>query len=311
MAKSVAVVLCHRPQLAVLLRGAGLPGFTSPAMLQRFFLSLVKEKTRGPSKDRADIVWQKLLPAHRSSEVLNPMMAVLPKVTPPPGYVWTNLADLNALDLPYGAILNQAVGKLWVMFANGYRSRQFRAALKLPSWMVKTKFKARDELIFFGGSFNPWHDGHRACVELCHQVLPKGKIIIVPDHNPWKKLAAQTCFWAALRQLGTHLAETPFSIFPGFYGLEQEHPTVSWLLKHEGHKKSFLIGDDNLMSFLSWQQAPALLKNLYRLIVVPRIATAAERALQMARLKKFNPALKFTILPDHPFKKVASSKIRH
>ena len=306
MAKSVAVVLCRHPQLAVLVQGTGLPEFPTAALGRRFFTQVMKCKNKA-----REVVWQKLSPAHRSSLVLVPMMAVVKKFNPPEGYAWINLADLTSLALPYGAILNQALGKLWVMFGEGYRSRQFRAALKLPSWMTKTKFKTRDELIFFGGSFNPWHDGHRACVELCHRAIPQGKIIIVPDHNPWKKLAASRCFWQALCQLGHHLVDTPFSIFPGFYGLEQEHPTVSWLLNHEGRKKSFLIGDDNLMSFLSWRHAPALLKNLYRLIIVPRIATPAERAQQVARLQKYNPRLKFTILPDHPFRKMASSKIRH
>lgn len=257
-------------------------------------------------------VWQDLLPMHQGPRILHPVMAVVksPPTAIPPGQ-WIKLQDIASFVLPHGAILNQALGKLWPMFAQGYRSPQFRAKFELPVWMAKTKFKAGDELIFFGGSFNPWHNGHQACVKLCHKALPQGKIIIVPDHNPWKKFTPQLCYWEQLRSLGRRLARYPFSIYPGFYGMEQEHPTVSWLLAHEGKKKSFLIGDDNLLSFLSWQQAPALLQHLYRLIIVPRTATPEQRAQHVARLRKYNPRLKFLLLPNHPYRKIASSKMRH
>lgn len=310
----VAVILSQFAdgQLAVLGKTAqdeafdnvALPEFTSRQAGQNFTQQLGLRKRT---------IWQTLLPIHQGKRILHPVMTVVkPKaLTVFAGWRWIKLQDLVSCVLPHGAILNQALGKLWPRFGQGYRSPQFRASLKLPVWMAKTKFKAGDELIFFGGSFNPWHNGHQACVKLCHKALPQGKIIIVPDHNPWKKFAPQLCYWAQLRSLGKRLRRYPFSIYPGFYGMEQEHPTVSWLLAHEGRKKSFLIGDDNLMSFLSWQQAPALLQHLYRLIIVPRTATAQERNQQVAQLRKYNPRLKFLMLPNHPYRKVSSSKIRH
>ena len=41
-----------------------------------------------------------------------------------------------------------------------------------------------DEIIFFGGSFNPWHKGHTECIKLLPQGIP---IVILPDNNPFKQ----------------------------------------------------------------------------------------------------------------------------
>jgi hypothetical protein len=42
-----------------------------------------------------------------------------------------------------------------------------------------------DEWIFFGGTFNPWHQGHQACLQL----LPEDRTcLVVPDRNPEKEL---------------------------------------------------------------------------------------------------------------------------
>ena len=47
------------------------------------------------------------------------------------------------------------------------------------------ELEKREELIFFGGSFNPWHAGHSNCLRLMD---PHKTIIVVPDHNPFKEL---------------------------------------------------------------------------------------------------------------------------
>ena len=38
-------------------------------------------------------------------------------------------------------------------------------------------------LVFFPGSFHPWHDGHRACLDESGRDI----IIVCPDQNPWKE----------------------------------------------------------------------------------------------------------------------------
>ena len=327
MAEQVGVILRRTPQWQVLVVVDANGLATFPALAKSF--KVERELGRRPyaAANHSHLMWLKLTSGHRRQQLRQAYLTVLPRLAAsaqatarslkmlfPPAVlakvVWQPLTKITQLAAPDGAILNDALGRLWPIFPEGYGSRQWRARPALPAAILKSKLSSRDDIIFFGGSFNPWHHGHQACVDLCHQRFPQAKIVIVPDHNPWKKFAPQVCYWALYRELGQKLKKTPYLIYPGFYGREKEHPTAQWLLACHCRKKSFLMGDDNLMSFLSWHHAPQLLRGLARLIIVPRTANARERQKQITLLAKYNPRLKIVVLPEHPYAQLSSTKMR-
>ena len=45
----------------------------------------------------------------------------------------------------------------------------------------------KNEIVFFGGSFNPWHEGHSECIRLLDSSKP---LVVIPDRNPRKEVGA-------------------------------------------------------------------------------------------------------------------------
>lgn len=168
------------------------------------------------------------------------------------------------------------------------------------------KHPIKDTVTFFGGSFFPFHLGHMSCVDLC----PEKNIVIVPDWNPHKELREKDNPLDDFMSLCQTLKETPYSVYPGFFGRNRLNPTSSWLPKVNIAEKNFLMGDDSFMNLLTWQDPQALLLALTKLYVVPRNFEPKDYEAQIERVKLLNPKLQIIILPDHPYKKLSSTKIR-
>ena len=171
------------------------------------------------------------------------------------------------------------------------------------------KHPIKDNVTFFGGSFNPFHEGHLACLKLC----PEKNILIVPDRNPFKskdKLIAGDDDFTHFQELAESLKETPYSLYPGFLGHLSANPTSSWLPKVKIKEKNFLMGDDSFMSLLSWINPSVFIKSLTKLYVVPRNFKRSDYLLQEEKVKKWNPALDVIYLADHPYKNISSSELR-
>ena len=66
---------------------------------------------------------------------------------------------------------------------------------KPPLWLLKREIK--DEIVFYPGTFYPWHLGHRACLDLC----PSKNIVIVPDFNPLKEGEQRQRPWKLVKNL--------------------------------------------------------------------------------------------------------------
>lgn len=169
------------------------------------------------------------------------------------------------------------------------------------------KHRIADSVTFFGGSFNPFHQGHRACLDLC----PEKNILIVPDCNPLKAEVEKTPeVYGTFLALAQVLKDTPYSLYPGFLGLNRPNPTSSWLPLVKIKEKNFLMGDDSYMTMLAWRNPEAILKALTKLYVVPRQYKAADYLVQEREILKANPGLEIHYLGDHPYKKISSSDFR-
>lgn len=175
---------------------------------------------------------------------------------------------------------------------------------ELPSHILKKPIL--DRVTFFGGSFNPFHPGHRACLDLC----PEENILIVPDCNPFKKNNKDQDVYYQFLELSELLRDTKYSLYPGFLGKNQPNPTASWLPKVKIKEKNFLMGDDSYMSLLTWNEPSKIIESLTILYVVPRLHSREEYLIQEKKILKINPALIVHYLDTHPYQNISSTKLR-
>jgi nicotinate-nucleotide adenylyltransferase len=175
---------------------------------------------------------------------------------------------------------------------------------ELPPLFLKHKIE--NAVTFFGGSFNPFHEGHRACLDLC----PEKNILIVPDRNPFKDVRSSKFAYEEFMQLARGLEATRYSLYPGFLIKAEKNPTSSWLPRVRIAEKNLLMGDDSYMSFLKWNNPEAIVTSLSKLYVVPRKFTKTDYMAIEPQLLSWNPDLLVHYLADHPYKNISSTDIR-
>ena len=219
---------------------------------------------------------------------------------------WIDIRDVDTLAFDHGAVLCEAIGVLWKKFPN---LNDVKSSTSLPEEFSPKSIKWDKEIVFFGGSFYPWHEGHQACLDLC----PSQNIVIIPDSNPWKKdeLANQRrCLWEEYRELAVKFKDSPYAIFPGYFGIEEGNPTVSWLPKFQIEGKQLLLGTDSFVSLMDWKESKKVIKCVSKLYVVPRDNDSKDQKKLEETLKSVNPNLVIQHLGDHQFKHLSSSEIR-
>ncbi|OFZ17278.1 MAG: hypothetical protein A2X86_02160 [Bdellovibrionales bacterium GWA2_49_15] len=231
---------------------------------------------------------------------------------------WIKVLAIPELVFDHGAIVCEALSYGWPVLAPVTWRQKNQTQVWQPLFELPKSLGPKDvfaganshEVIFFGGSFRPWHQGHRACLELC----PNPHVVVVPDTNPWKLRAVgpteqKRCFLKSLLELARALKGLPCAIYPGFWGAETENPTAEWLLTIQGVSCSLLIGEDNFYSLLKWKRAPELIKGLHALYVAPRDCAVRDEGITQALLAH-NPNLKIIKLSDHPYKHLSSTEMR-
>jgi nicotinate-nucleotide adenylyltransferase len=180
-------------------------------------------------------------------------------------------------------------------------------------------FQENTEWCFFGGTFNPWHPGHSACISLCEAP----HIFILPDNNPLKMInrplaESLTDMW---RQEELKLKGIPYL---GFVANYLPNPTFPWMQKiRESHPQkilSLLVGMDSFVYFEKWFKAEQLIKILNKFYVVPRSlddlapndpSVWAKNFQESSDwMKAINNQLEIQLLPHHPFEKISSTELR-
>lgn len=169
------------------------------------------------------------------------------------------------------------------------------------------------EIIFFGGSFNPWHMGHTSCLELAPNDKP---LVVIPDHNPHKQLTISSDKQVDLEGIKKHIsirAKNTY-IFELFYLQNKKNPTQQWIneLKKTFPQKSFslLIGFDSFININTWTKANELLNDLDSLYVVSRLDKEELKNKQIASIQKISKKLKIYFLGNHPFENLSSTNLR-
>ena len=184
-------------------------------------------------------------------------------------------------------------------------SEQFLQLKEIDSDFV---YQTEDEIIFFGGSFHPWHDGHKACLDL----LGPKSCIILPDRNPFKE-HRELDIRGTYLELTEKIDENYHHINPEFILKTNKNPTYTWIQmtrdRFPGAKLSLLMGMDSLMSIERWFEAEKLLSTLNCLYVASRMEKKEDQ-IEMKKKLSIYPQLHIHFLGNHPHESLSSTKIR-
>ena len=169
-----------------------------------------------------------------------------------------------------------------------------------------------DEWVFFGGTFNPWHKGHQACLDL----LPADKVcLIMPDRNPHKELREIHQVMTVLEiSSKSQLSKNRFLV-PTFLLKEEKNPTVNWVEKMKGlfptDKISLLMGFDSFSQLKTWTRSSDLLPKLHAIYVVSRLEDEEDRAKALDEIHALGSNLNVVFLGNHAWEKISSTTLRN
>ncbi|MBF0297217.1 MAG: NUDIX domain-containing protein [Oligoflexia bacterium] len=241
---------------------------------------------------------------------------------------WIKLAELNELAFDHGAILCEALSYFWDLIAGRESIKLFSGpgfdsgsdsdyqGFAAPKYL---EFKKKKELIFFGGSFFPWHQGHTSVLMSMPKNL-RDKIIVVPDRNPLKEIREydqynhyqdeHQCAYKFYRHILSKVANIGVFVYPGFCGQEEANPTSSWL---PYVKKSFslLMGDDSFIGLKKWIDPEKFLLKTKKIYVVPRLDDNLKIAKSLKWIKSVNKNLIIDFRDHHQYQHISSTNIRN
>jgi nicotinate-nucleotide adenylyltransferase len=164
------------------------------------------------------------------------------------------------------------------------------------------------EIVFYGGSFNPWHDGHREAIK---RVNDK-HVIVIPDRNPLKPINPFSLKESEER-IEADLASQQW-LYTGFLNKKTHNPTQIWVneirQKYPLLEISFLMGFDNFAILDKWYRGDLLISDLNRLYVLSRNDNEEVKKLQTNKIKNQNNNLELIFLGAHAFEDISSTKLR-
>ncbi len=229
--------------------------------------------------------------------------------SPSPSYddqgFWVDIFEINKFSSP-------SVSRDFLMFLGSFfdflpKHDPKKHIHQLPSLIWKSKNIFLNEVIFYAGSFNPWHLGHEACLLNAES---HGLILVMPDNNPWKEIERDECQWKYFKELCLKYENSPFCFYPGFMGMNEKNPTINWLPKVICPNKVLLMGDDSFLGILKWQNADLLLKHLTKILIVPRNVKDEIIFKEMEMVCQKFPWLKLLRLHHHDHEDLSSTKLR-
>ncbi len=172
----------------------------------------------------------------------------------------------------------------------------------IPEILWPRECEIEDEITLFGGSFNPWHDGHSECVRQAQEM--KKNVVIIPDHSPWKDNVIRN----PLCLIETIYKNTngKVIIYPEFSLRGERNPTSKWISRVQLQKISWLMGADTFNNFLKWFDVETVIEKLNEIIVVPR-----REKLCHLTLLELEGRVRVVSLGNHQFENLSSTQMRN
>ncbi len=215
---------------------------------------------------------------------------------------WTSL--LPDLEAEYAEALVDLVGARYPVSSNYHALKK-----ECPKIIYSNK---NDEWVIFGGTFNPWHAGHQACLNL----IPDDKIcLITPDRNPHKELRDLNTVSTILEiSVKAKLKQQQYLV-PTFLLETKKNPTVVWVEKMQenfpNQKISLLMGFDSFAKLKTWTRSEDLLPKLNTIYVVSRLEDDKARQFSLGEVLALNPNITVHFLGKHDFENLSSTDIRN
>lgn len=169
------------------------------------------------------------------------------------------------------------------------------------------------EVLFFGGSFNPPHIGHRHVIKTISQFYPNALLYICPNFvSPFKQggkeFSASEIWELCLSEFETFLSKNVI-----LWDEEIKKANISYTIDslmalsslHPNSELSLVLGEDNLIHFDRWKFYKEIL-NIVKEIIVVRRETAYPNEIPIPH---FFPKAKVRIL-SNPILPVSSTEIR-
>lgn len=216
------------------------------------------------------------------------------------------------LSMPWTSL--QAKLPLPIDFWVGLEASRFPALEESPrerTVPLLRDFLPDAEVLFYPGTFDPWHEGHQACVDLAPAHLP---LVVCPDRNPHKPLRSPTEAVEGYLRVRAQLKATPQTLlYPGFLMHDGANPTESWVHRLKARRRdlrvSLLVGHDSFANLSRWTRATQLVRSLHRLYVVPRGEDAESRAEALAWVRA-QDGCPVEFLAHHPHERLSSTDLR-
>lgn len=168
-----------------------------------------------------------------------------------------------------------------------------------------------EEWIFFGGSFNPWHKGHQACLDL---IGVDKTCFVIPDRNPLKELREIDPIFTVLELSSKIRFRNNQYLVPTFLLDQRKNPTIEWVDKLKKKlptkKISLLLGFDSFVNFPNWTKVQDLLPNLHALYIVSRLEHEEEQKIHAKKIHELAPNIMIEFLGRHQYEKLSSTQIR-
>jgi nicotinic acid mononucleotide adenylyltransferase len=215
--------------------------------------------------------------------------------------IWTSL--LPDLDPEYAEALVDLVGARYPI------SKKYKNLLNgCPEMIFQNE---KDEWVFFGGTFDPWHNGHQSCLNLIPEDVP---CLIVPDQNPHKNLR-EISLVSTILQISTKAKFKKFQyLVPTFLLEHKQNPTVEWVARMKDElpssKVSLLMGFDSFSQLKTWTRSSELLPMLFTVYVVSRMEDDQDRLRALDEAHAMNSSLNVVFLGRHEFETLSSTEIR-
>lgn len=174
-----------------------------------------------------------------------------------------------------------------------------------------------DKIAVFGGTFNPFHNGHLSILDILDQNHTFSEILIMPNHNsPLKELDADLSYRIEMFNLLEGFFEKRYKSNITISDLELKREGVSYTcqtvqelgLEYKSKQLFFVLGTDSFFSFHQWKEPDKILTHC-KLLVIRRENTQESDCKDY--FKQFDRSFDEDIkLMQNPILELSSTEIR-